>query len=423
LKDRRGRLEAAGMSDPALLAGLRSVIVDAMLGECSLTDLRRRKSMKWRTYPQDVLPSFVAEMDFDLAEPITRAVTAALAVGDCGYAHKGALGDAFAAFAQQRLCWSPDPARVFPIPDVMSGIAEVIMAITPPGSGIVINPPVYAPFFFRLGFTGRRVVEAPLRRLDDGSYDLDPQALDRALAQDGVSAYLLCSPHNPLGRVWSRDQLRTAADACQRHGAALLVDEIHAPLVLPGARYVPFLSLDHQMTERAFVFTSASKGWNIPGLKCGVAVAGSDQGAAVLAGRWEALLAGHLGVLAAVAAFTQALPWLEAVLGQLDENRGYLSRLLAEYLPSVGYIQPEASFLAWLDCRELGLGDDPAAPFLDRGRVALSPGADFGAKGRGHVRLNMGTSPALMREAVQRMASATAAVRQARQMPSGRPGR
>jgi cystathionine beta-lyase len=385
--------------------------VDAMLGSCSLAALRRRTSLKWRTYPQDVLPAFVAEMDFDIAEPIKEAVRAALAIGDCGYAHKGPLGEAFAAFAAQRLRWSPEESRVFAIPDVMTGIAEVIMAITPPGSGVVINTPVYAPFSLRIGFAGRRVIEAPLRLLDDGRYELDPEALDRTLAQDGVGCYLLCSPHNPVGRVWSREQLLTVADICQRHDAALLVDEIHAPLVLPGAQQVPFLSLDHEMTERAFVFTSATKGWNIPGLKCGVAVAGSDRGAALLDERWDALLAAHLGVLGSIAAFTKSLPWLDAVLGQLAENRQRLSRLLSEHLPSVGYVQPEASFLAWLDCRDLGLGDDPAAEFLNRGRVALSAGADFGTQGTGYARLNMGTSPALITEAVLRMARSVPAAR------------
>ena len=130
-----------------------------MLGNCSLAELRRRRSFKWRTYPDDVLPAFVAEMDFDLAEPIGEAIRAAVAISDTGYGHKGELGEAFAAFARGRLRWSPDPARIFAIPDVMTGIAEMIMAVTPPGSGIVINPPVYAPFFFRIGFTGRHVVE------------------------------------------------------------------------------------------------------------------------------------------------------------------------------------------------------------------------------------------------------------------------
>jgi len=238
--------------------------------------------MKWRAYPPDVLPAFVAEMDFDLAEPIVAAATAAIAAGDCGYGHKGELGEAFAAFAAKRLGW----------------------------------------------------------------------------------------------------------------------------LVLPGAHHVPFGSLDHAMATRSVTFTSASKAWNIPGLKCEVAVAGSAGHAAVLRERWEALLAGQIGVLAAVAAFTESLPWLDAVLGQLDENRSLLSRLLAEQLPGVRYVPPEASFLAWLDCRALGLGDDPARAFLDRGRVTLSSGPDFGAPGMGFARLNMGTSPELMAEAVRRMAAA-----------------
>jgi cysteine-S-conjugate beta-lyase len=382
-----------------------------MLGHCSLAALRKRKSLKWRAHPADVLPAFVAEMDFDLAEPITEAAAAALAAGDCGYGHSGELGEAFAAFAAQRLRWSPDPSLIFAIPDVMTGVAEVLQAITPPGAGIVINPPVYPPFFYRLRLAGRRVVEAPLWRGDDGRYDLDLAALDQVLAGDDVGAYLFCNPHNPTGRVWSREQLATVADICQRHGTVLLVDEIHAPLVLAGAHHVPFGSLDHEMTTRSVIFSSASKAWNIPGLKCGLAVAGSAEYASVLAERWEALLPGQVGVLASVAAFTQAQPWLDALLAQVDENRRLLGGLLGDYLPQVRYVPPEASFLAWLDCRALGLGDDPAAAFLDRGRVALSPGPDFGTQGNGYARLNMGTSPALITEAVRRMAAAVPAAR------------
>ena len=344
-------------------------------------------------------------MDFDLASPVTRAVTEALAIGDCGYAHKGILGEAYAAFAADRLGWAPDPARVFPIPDVMTGLAEVIGAVTPPGSGIVINPPVYPPFWFRFGFYGRRIIEAPLARDAAGRYELDPAAIEEALRDPGAAAYLLCSPHNPTGNVWSAQQLEMVAGLCQRYGVALLVDEIHAPLVLPGARFVPFGSLDHGMTRQAFVFTSASKGWNIPGLKCGVAIAGSDAGAGLLEERWEALLAAHLGVLASVAAFTDGRPWLDAVLRQLDENRALLSALLREHLPAVGYAPPQASFLAWLDCRELGLGDDPSAAFLDKGRVAVSPGPDFGGQGCAFGRPHIGTSPAPIAHAAEPMAA------------------
>ncbi len=383
--------------------------MDGVLGACSLEILRQRKSFKWRTYPADVLPAFVAEMDFDLAEQISDVVTAALAIGDSGYAHQGILGEAFRGFAAERLGWSPDPARVFAIPDVMTGLVEMVQALTPPGSAIVINPPVYPPFSFRFGFADRRIVTSPLIRDDQGRYDLDLGGLDAALAEPGVAAYLLCSPHNPTGSVWSRAQLEAIGDICQRRGVVLLVDEIHAPLVLPGARFVPFLSLGHDIDARTFTFTSASKGWNIPGLKCGLAIAGSDHGAALLKRHWEALLPSHLGVLGSVAAYQEAVGWLDAALAQLDENRWLLARLLSEHLPQVGYLPPQASFLAWLDCRALGFGDDPAAAFLDQGRLAVSPGPHFGAEGRGFVRLNMGTSPALLEEAVRRMATAAQA--------------
>ena len=380
-----------------------------MLGDCSLTRLRARTSEKWRTYPDDVLPSFVAEMDFDPAEPIKDAVRAALAAGDLGYAHKGSLGEAFAEFAADRLGgWSPDPDLIFAIPDVMTGISEVVRAITPPDGGVVINPPVYPPFFFRLEQAGRRIVRAPLAAAEDGSYDLDIERLDRVLTEPGVGAYLLCNPHNPVGRVWSRQQLTTIADVCDRRGVPVLVDEIHAPLVLPGGEHVPFHTLDHPAARRAIVFSSATKGWNIPGLKCGIAIAGAAAAAAILAQRWDALLASHLGVHASVAAFRHARPWLDAVVAQLDANTRVLSTLLAEHLPGVQYRRPQASFLAWLDCRDLQLGDDPAAEFLARGRVALSSGRDFGSEGLGFARLNIGTSPELIAEAVRRMAAAVA---------------
>ncbi len=380
--------------------------MDPILGDCSLAKLRERTSHKWRTYPRDVLPAFVAEMDFDPAEQIKDAIRAAVAAGDLGYPHKGELGEAFAEFAAARLGWSPEPDLVFAIPDVMTGIAELIQALVGPGGGVVINPPVYSPFFFRVQLAGRRVVEAPLAVRPDGGYDLDPDALEEALRQPGTGAYLLCNPHNPLGRVWSREQLTAIAELTDRHGVPLLVDEIHAPLVLPGARHVPFHTIEHPAARRAVVFTSASKGWNIPGLKCGVAVAGDGDGAAILTQRWDALLASHLGVHATIAALRSAGSWLDAAIAQIDRNARLLAGLLADYLPAVSYQPAEASFLAWLDCRDLGLGQDPAAAFLTAGRVALSPGPDFGVQGAGFARLNIGTSPELLSEAVRRMAAA-----------------
>lgn len=388
---------------PRLSASIRRV--DALLGTCSLPALRQRTGVKWRQYPDDVLPAFVAEMDFDLAEPVIRAVTGALRASDCGYPHPGRLGEAYASFTAARFGWAPDPDLVYPIPDVMTGLAEVVGAITEPGAGIVVNVPVYPPFLFRFGFYGRKIIEAPLSRDASGRYDLDPAAIEAAVSHPDAKIYLLCSPHNPTGNVWSRAQLEMVADICQAHGVTVLVDEIHAPLVLAGSRFVPFLSLDHPAVERSFTFTSATKGWNIPGLKCGLILAGARDSIDLIEERWEAFLAAHMGVLASVAAFTEGLPWLDAVRAQLDQNRTLLAGLLAQHVPAVRYAPPQASFLAWLDCRDLGLGDDPAGAFLAKGKLAVSPGPHFGQAGRGHVRLNMGTSPDLLAEAVQRIAA------------------
>ena len=229
---------------------------------------------------------------------------------------------------------------MFAIPDVMTGLAEVVQALTPPGSGIVVNPPVYPPFRFRFGFYGRRLIDAPLARGSDGRYALDPDAIEAALSEPDAAAYLLCSPHNPTGNVWSRADLAMVADACQRHGAALLVDEIHAPLALAGARFVPFLAIDHELTraETTFTFTSATKGWNIAGLKCGLAVAAGP-------GRHHA--AGRSGGRRCWRATSACSPrWPRSPRGcrgwtpcsaQLDENRMLLTGLLAEHLPGVGY--------------------------------------------------------------------------------------
>lgn len=340
-------------------------------------------------------------MDFDVAEPIKKAVHDAVALGDFGYPNVS-LGEPFSRFAASRWGWKFDEARVHVSCDVMTGVAEVLAACTRPGAGVVINPPVYPPFFFRTSQSGRHPVEVPLSGLS-----LDLESLEAALSQPEVEAYLLCSPHNPLGRVWTREELTAVADACLRHGVHLLVDEIHAPLVMSGAEFVPFLSLDHEMSERSVVFHSASKGWNIPGAKCGMIVTGSKALSELVEQRWEALFPSHLGVLATEAALSEAESWLDEVLVQLEANRAALPELAARHLPGVSFVEPQASFLVWLDCRAHHevLGDDPAAAFLERGRVALSSGLGFGAQGTGHARLNVGTSTELLEEILARLGS------------------
>ena len=372
-----------------------------------LADLRRRRSEKWRVHPADVLPAFVAEMDFALAEPIERALLEAVRLGDTGYANASGLADAFVAFARDLFGWSPDPANVVIVPDVLIGVAEVIRVLTKPGDRVVINTPAYPPFWPVVREFSREIVEAPLARTADGGWDLDFERLEAAFAS-GAAAYLLCNPHNPTGRVFTRAQLEIVADLANRHRVVVVADEIHAPMTLPGAIHTPFVRLGEAGVECSVMVTSASKAFNLPGLKCAVAVAGSDAARQRFADLPDELhaRAGNLGVIASIAAFTEGGPWLRALIAHLDRNRQLLAGLLERHLPAVGYRPPEASYLAWLDCNALGLGPDPTAVFLERGRVALSRGLDFGAEGAGFARLNIGTSADLMTEAVQRMAAA-----------------
>jgi cystathionine beta-lyase len=373
--------------------------------DLSLDTLRLRRSQKWRAYPSDVLPAWVAEMDFPLAPAVESALHEAIELGDTGYAHPGALPEAFACFAAARFGWNVEPEHVRVAPDVVMGIAEVLKVVTEPGDGVVISPPVYPPFFSTIVRFGLRVVEAPLAEGPSG-WELDLDALERAFA-GGARVYLLCNPHNPIGQVFSREKLEAIAALAERYHVVIVSDEIHAPMTLPGATHIPFPSLGDEAAARAVVITSTSKAWNIPGLKCAVVVAGSAQMQRRLAGMPEHLVveSGNLGVLASVAAFESGVGWLDELVDYLDGNRRLLGELLEAHLPDVGYVQPQAGFLTWLDCRSLGLGDDPAEVFLERGRVALVRGANFGAEGKGWARLNIGTSRELVTEAVSRMAA------------------
>jgi cysteine-S-conjugate beta-lyase len=373
--------------------------------DVSLELLRLRRSAKWSTHPRDVLPAWVAEMDFDLAAPIHETLQAAIARNDAGYPHIGRLPEVFVAFAAARFGWQVEPSRIRACADVMSAVAELLRALTEPGDGVVINPPVYPPFFGVTRDVGREVVAVPLERASD-VWRLDLDGTERAFAA-GARAYLLCHPQNPTGTSFSRGELEAVATLAERYGVAVIADEVHAPLTMQDAAHVPYVTVARPGADAASI-VSASKAWNVPGLKCALIVSGSDAAEQKLAESLPTHLAmhtGHLGVLAAVAAFEHGGEWLDALLRHLDRNRHLLADLLAEHLPQVRYVPPDAGYLAWLDCRELGLGDDPSEVFLARGRVALSGGPPFGGEGSGFARLNFGTSSALLEDAVRRMAA------------------
>lgn len=388
--------------------------------QVSLLELQSRTSLKWRTYPEDVLPLWVAEMDVLLAEPIARALTDAIGRGDTGYPAGTAYAEALQAFARDRWGWDGivvDRTRI--VPDVMLGVVEVLRLFTSPGASVVINCPVYPPFYSFVEHMDRRIAEVPLT----SGHRLDLAALAEAFAEvtaGGVpAAYLLCSPHNPTGTVHTADELAAVAALAAEHGVRVVADEVHAPLMMPGKRFVPYL--DVPGGETAISLMSASKAWNLAGVKAALAIAGPGA-AEDLARMPEEVGHGpsHLGIIAHSAALREGGAWLDALLAGIDNNRRLLADLLAEHLPSVRYTPPEGTYLAWLDCRGLDLDDGatavadrgltlsagPAAFFLDQARVALSAGPAFGTGGVGHVRLNLATSPQVITEAVRRMGAA-----------------
>ena len=373
----------------------------------TLEQLRLRRSAKWREFPPDVLPSWVAEMDFPLAEPIARALHNVIDRSDTGYRALKGLPQALSLFADRLWNWTIDPADVIVVPDVVTGLVHAVNVFTEPGDGVVINPPVYHPFFMVVrDITKRTLVEVPMAKTDDGAYSLDLGALAEAFARPDVTAFILCSPHNPSGTVPTRAELSAIAELADRYGVAVISDEIHAPLVLPGAEHVPYLDVVHA-NARAVTVISASKAWNIPGLKCAqvVSTPGVSKEVSTRLPLDMSFGTGHLGVIAQIAAYMDGDRWLDQVVGILDGNRRLVAELLAHGLPAARYVPPEASYLAWLDLTEYGLGDDPSKIILDRARVAFSPGVSFGREGRGFARLNFGTSPALVTEIVDRLAT------------------
>jgi len=365
--------------------------------------MHARAGAKWSAYDADVLSATIAEMDFPLAPPVAEALRHAIDRADLGYPKPAtqSLRGSFARFAARRLNWAVDEEQIVLVPDVMIGLVELCRVIAAPGESVAFATPAYPPFFSMLPEAGVALIEIGL--LEDGALDLD--GLDAAL-DAGARALVLASPHNPTGRVLVRAELEAIAERCAGHGAWVLADEIHAPLTLPGPTYVPFLEVSDAARRCGITVTSASKAFNLAALKAALVVT-ADPAARDLVARMPLLHehAGLLGVIASEAAFEHGDPWLDAVVEQLAANRDQLGRELADSLPEVSWRPPQATYLAWLDCTRLGLGDEPAEAFLRDGRVALGRGLDYGAPGAGHVRLNFATSPAHVTEAVTRMSA------------------
>jgi cystathionine beta-lyase len=315
------------------------------------------------------------------------------------------LTTACAAFCADRFAWAVKPARVFPVADVLRGIWAALDVFAPPGSRVVVPTPAYPPFFEVIELTGRAAVPVPLL-LRDGRDTFDLDGIGAALAA-GARTVLLCSPHNPTGRVFTADELAALAALVERHGARVIADEVHAALTHPGATHVPYASVSDAAARHSVTVTSASKAFNLAGLKCAQLIATNHDDAARLRALKVFEIPGPtpIGIAASTAAYRGGAAWLDELVAYLAANRDQLLARLPADLPGITCRAPEATFLAWFDCRELGVAD-PARFFLDEANVALSDGPPFGPGCEQHVRLNLGTSRALLDRVLDAMAAA-----------------
>lgn len=375
-----------------------------------IATLRERGALNWSLYP-DAIGSFVAEMDFGCAPEIRQALHAAVDVQRFGYLPPvlvAEMAEACAGWLSASFGWNVDIADIRPVGDVISALETAIERFSPAGSAIVVPTPAYKHFLDVPQRLGRRVIEVPMVLVGQ-RWEFDLDGLDRACT-DGAGLLILCSPYNPLGRVFTPDELRSVSEVVDRHGARVFADEIHCPLVFPGTRHTPYAMLSSAAAGHSITALSASKAWNLAGLKCAQVVLTNDADRATWAelGLAPEIGTSNLGLVANSAAFRSGQGWLGDVLGYLDRNRTRLGELVAQDLPGVVYRPPEGTFLAWLDCTALDLGDEPGKFFHERAGVVGTEGLECGQAGRGCLRLNLATPEPVLVEMVDRMARAFA---------------
>ena len=370
--------------------------------------LREIGSLKWTMFPGKI-GAFVAEMDLGCAPAIAKALHKSVDDGLFGYLPPSvseAMSEACAAWQKSRYGWDVPAARVHPLPDVIKGLEVAIEHFSAPGSKIVLPTPAYMPFLSVPPTLGREIIQVPML-VRDGRYEFDLDGLDRAF-NDGGGLLILCNPYNPLGRVFSRDELLAVSEVVERNGARVFSDEIHAPLVYPGWQHVPYASVSEVAASHTITSTSASKAWNLPGLKCAQIIISNDADAEV----WERVgfMASHgasnPGVIANTAAYSAGGDWLAGTVDYLDGNRRLLGDLLAEHLPEIRYTAPEGTYIAWLDARALELEVPPADFFRERAGVAMTDGSSCGEAGIGFMRFIFATPRPIIEQAVRQMADA-----------------
>ena len=370
--------------------------------------LRDLGSVKWSMFP-GTIGAFVAEMDFGTAPVITEALHAAVDRSAFGYlpeAMSGAMSEAFAAFSAETYGWHVAASDVHPIADVVRGLEFAMEHFSAPGSKVILPTPAYMPFLEVPQAAGREIIEVPML-VDDGRYTLDLDGIDAAFRAGG-GLLVLCNPYNPVGRVFTADELRAVSEVVARNGGRVFSDEIHAPLVFAPARHIPYASITPEAAAHTVTATSASKAWNLPGLKCAQFIVTNDADRAIwdVIGPFATHGASNLGVIANTVAYTAGREWLDGVVDYMGGNRALLGDLLAEHLPEARYRMPDGTYIAWIDMRALGLGDSPADFFREHAGVSLTDGIACGEPGRGFVRMIFATPRPILETAVRQMAAA-----------------
>jgi len=379
-----------------------------------IVDRRQSGSIKWRLYGDGVLPLWVADMDFRSPEPVIRALRERVDHGVFGYGSEPPeLRHVVLDWLARSFGWQVSPEALVFLPDVATGFNLACHAVAAPGDGALAQTPVYFPILHAPANAGLLLDQMELSRQADGYYVIDYDAFEAAITPR-TRLFILCNPHNPVGRVLRREELERMAEICLRHGVVICSDEIHCDLIFQGSRHVPIASLAPEVSAQTITLIAPSKTFNVAGLKCAVAIVED----AALRDRYCVARAGLvgsvsvMGYVAAMAAYRDGRPWLDEALRYLEGNRDLLLQYVPEHMPGIEVGRPEGTYLAWLDCRQAGLPGNPHEFFLKQARVALNDGEPFGRGGEGFVRLNFGCPRATLAEALDRMRQAMQTLRE-----------
>jgi cystathionine beta-lyase len=376
--------------------------------ERDLAEIRARGSAKWSAYPEDVLCAPVAEMDYKTAPEVQRAILAAAERELYGYpspAMQTDVQEALSEWYRRTAGFEVLPERIHTLPDILKGIEIGLRLFNRPGAPVVIPTPSYPPFFIVSQAVDLEVIEVPCLRTVK-RWELDLERIEQAFVA-GAGTIILCNPHNPLGRVFTREEMAAITEIVGRHGGRVIADEVHAPLTFPAHTWVPYAATSETAAQHTISLMSASKGWNLAGLKCAqVALhTEADVKAWGTLNPMEAHGASTLGMIGNVAALRHGDAWLKDTMAYLDGNRARFGELLARELPEIAYLPPEGTYLTWLDCNRLEL-ESPSKFFFEHARVAVNDGDMFGKAAKGGIRLNLATSRGVLEEIVDRMAKA-----------------